>query len=436
MSQIITGVVKNSLAQKAGVAHGEMLLRINNSPVNDILDYLYLSVESVLTLELDGKKGRREVHISNPDFLPLGLEFDTTLMDDMQTCKNKCVFCFIDQLPPGMRESLYIKDDDMRMSFLMGNYITLTNLSASDIDRIRDLKISPINISVHSTNPDIRVKMCNNKFAGSCLDTMKLFAEADIIMNCQIVVCPELNDGEELNRTLKDLLDMFPFVASISVVPVGLTKYRRGLYPLKPVGEKEAAEILSIAEHLAFDMQKKHGTRIVFAADELYIKANRPMPSAEWYEDFPQLENGVGMVALLKEEFLDALSDMSFKKMPRPKAVSLATGLAAKPFLEELVALAKVHFPELKCTVYGIKNDFFGPQIDVAGLITGQDLIAQLSGKDLGAKLLIPSTMLSHEKELFLDNTTLADAKRALNVAIDVVNTDGTALLNALFGIV
>jgi putative radical SAM enzyme (TIGR03279 family) len=428
----IKSVESGSIADAAGILAGELLCSINENGISDVLDYRYYSADEKLILTIESPEGRkRRVRIRNPEYAPLGLEFETYLMDEKRSCTNKCVFCFIDQLPKGMRDSLYFKDDDMRLSFLMGNYITLTNLPDEDIKKIKKLRISPLNISVHTTNPDIRKKMINNKYAGNCLKIMKELGAAGITMNCQIVVCPGINDGEELRKTLCDLIPMYPEVNSISVVPVGLTAHRNGLYPLKPVDKITACNIIGIVETLGKMALDGYGSRVAYASDELYIKAGLPMPTYEHYEDFPQLENGVGMISLLQSEFEDEYSRLE-NGIPAPQSFSLATGTAAAPFISELVDKLKGKCPGLSCAVYPTVNNFFGETVDVSGLVTGSDLIGALKGKSLGARLLIPVNMLRYDGRVFLDDLTLEDVGKELNTVLVPVKNNGCALIDAM----
>lgn len=352
-------------------------------------------------------------------------------MDEKQSCTNKCVFCFIDQMPKGMRETLYFKDDDARLSFLHGNYVTLTNLNDHDIERIIKMHLN-INVSVHTTNPELRVKMMSNRFAGEKLKYLKMLADANITVNCQIVLCPELNDGDELVRSLNDLADLYPSVQSIAVVPVGLSKFREGLYPLKPFTEKTANEALEIIEAKQEEFFEKFGTRLVYAADEFYLKAKRAIPDDEYYEDYPQYENGVGLIRVLQKEFFDALENTDIENVNTN--ISIATGYAASEILIFLIEKAKEKWHNLNCKVYAIKNNYFGENITVAGLITGSDLVEQLKGKELGDYLVIPSVMLKQDSDLFLDDYTVSQVEKELNIKVKVINNDGYELLNTLTG--
>lgn len=417
----ITSVEKKSPSGFVDIRPDDILVSINGALINDILDYRFFSNDSKLVLEIerDGKKFRVGVVKKNP-YQELGLDFDGFLMDEMKSCRNNCVFCFIDQNPKGMRETIYFKDDDMRMSFLLGNYITMTNLSEDEIERIINLRISPINVSVHTTNPDLRKKMLNNRFAGNCYDLMKRLAENRITMNCQIVLCPGINDKDELVRSLKDLEVLHPYVNSVSVVPVGITKHREGLCKLTGFDRESAKEAVDLVMRFGDEAVKKHGTRIFYLADEFFIKAQIPIPEIGYYEDFPQIENGVGLMASLEDEFKTALGDD-----PLPEAdVSIATGTAAAPFLRKLCGDGIKVFP--------ITNNFYGETVDVSGLVCGSDLIEQLKSKNLGRVLLIPKTMLRHEQDMFLDNVTLSSAQEALNIKIIPVPADGGELLDNL----
>ncbi len=430
MSVTITGVVPGSAAAKKKIQVGDRLTAINGKPIVDVLDYRFYEVEEKLTLELETAKGVRTVKLRKPEYAEIGLEFETYLMDKQHTCRNQCVFCFIDQMPPGMRESLYFKDDDSRLSFLFGNYITLTNLSQHEIDRIIELHITPINISVHTTNPELRCRMMNNRFAGETLGLLRRFADAGIHMDCQLVLCPGWNDGEELQRSMRDLAALAPAVESVAVVPVGLTKYRDGLTPLRPFTAEEAAAVLDAVESFGDEMLKTVGTRLIYPADEWYIKAGRPIPQAEFYEEMSQLENGVGMSALMRAQFTEALEQCTASAAAGTDTV-LATGVAAAPLMQELVDSARVKYPDLRVRVQAIRNDFFGEMITVAGLITGTDLKAQLSGVPC-ERVLLPDVMLRHEQDRFLDDMTPAELEAALGVRVQIAAADGASLLEAL----
>ena len=428
MSTVITSIDPRSPAERAGVRVGETLRAINGHTVVDVLDYRFYGYDSetTLTLEQDGRE--RTVTIRKEEGRDLGLNFETYLIDQMHTCANHCVFCFVDQMPPNMRPSLYIKDDDERMSFLLGNYTTLTNLSEREAQRIIDLHISPINVSVHATDDALHCKMLGNKQASRSLEYMRAFGKAGIVMNGQIVVCPGWNDGEALRQTLSDLMEMN--FAACCLVPVGITKYRKGLAKLEPVTKETAGAIIDIAEEFGAKALAQRGTRMFFCADELFLKAERPLPDEEYYEGYRHLENGVGLLRSLEEEFLSALKYAEIEKVPAP--FTIATGVAAAPFLTELVNRAKEKFPCLQGEVIAVKNDFFGHTIDVAGLLTGQDIAAQLKGKMTGSRVLIPIHMLRHGETVFLDDYTVERLSCELGVPVQVSGADGGELLDLM----
>lgn len=429
----ICGVEKGSFAAKKRIKSGDTLLSINGNEINDVLDYRFYAQEEKLILCVLNKRGRtRKIKIKKSMSDEIGLEFETYLMDKKRSCRNKCMFCFIDQMPKGMRESLYFKDDDSRLSFLFGNYITLTNITEHDVERIIKMHISPVNISVHTMNPKLRVEMMKNPHAGEVLSFIGRLAEAGIKINAQLVLCPGINDGEELEFSLKALSEMYPSVQSIAAVPVGLTKFREGLCKIEPYCAETAGETLDIIEKFADDFMKQHGTRLAFAADEFYLKAGREIPDSEFYEDFAQLENGVGMWAYLRDSFLEELS--SFENITLNEHITMATGEAAFPLISHLARLACDKFSGLKIEIVKIHNDFFGRSINVAGLITGKDLTEQLKGRDLGTRVIIPSSMLSAENDVFLDDLSLDEAQNILGVPIIPVNNDGTELLSAMLG--
>lgn len=428
----IKNVISGSPAAKCGVIAGDMLANINGNPIKDVLDYMYYAAEVNVKLDLVRCGEEIALSVKKDEYDDLGLEFDTFLMDNKQRCSNRCIFCFIDQMPPNMRDTLYFKDDDARLSFLHGNYVTLTNLDQSDIDRIIKMKLN-INVSVHTTNPELRVKMMRNKFAGEKLKYLYQLAESGIQLNCQIVCCPGFNDGAELRRTLSDLSKLMPNISSMAVVPVGITKYREGLCPLTTFNKETAGETIDIIEEFQRDLLEKYDTRTVFPSDEFFLTADRPLPSAEYYEDYPQYENGVGMLRSLIDEFDDALDTAEWEGDER--RISIVTGRAPFKIISDLVRKAEEKFPKLKCVVYPIRNDFFGETITVTGLITAQDLIAQMKNKELGDELLISSAMLMHGSDIFLDDLTVGDVERELNVRVRAVQNDGYELLDAVMGI-
>lgn len=434
MAVLISEIELDSPAFHAGIQQGDTLLTINTHQINDVLDYRFYMMEETLDLELLNAKS--EVYTKNiqkEEYQELGLLFDTYLMDQQHSCKNKCVFCFIDQMPPNMRDTLYFKDDDDRMSFLFGNYITLTNLTEKDLQRIIDMHISPINVSVHTTNPELRVKIMKNPHSGEVLSWLPRLVEAGIHLNTQLVLCPGWNDGEELKRSLSDLCQLAPGLQSVSCVPVGLTRYRENLEKMRPFAPQEAGEIIDTIDSFGDAMLKQHGERICLPGDEFFLLANRPIPSPEYYGDFLQLENGVGLIALLEQEFSQALALEDPRCVGR--TISLATGHLAVPLMRKLAKQAEETFPGLSIHIYEITNHFFGEKITVAGLITGQDLIHQLKGKELGEELLFPAVMLRHQRDLFLDDTTIPQLSEQLGVAVKPVENDGFALLDAFLGL-
>lgn len=429
----IKSIVENSPAYIAGIIPNDFLVSVNNQEIHDVLDYMFYAAETTVNLVILRNGQQLSFTIQKDEYDDIGLEFETFLMDKKQSCRNKCVFCFIDQMPPNMRESLYFKDDDARLSFLQGNYVTLTNLEQSDIDRIIKMKLN-INVSVHTTNPDLRVKMMHNRFAGEKLKYIYQLAENGIKLNCQVVCCPNLNDGDELKRTLSDLGKLMPNISSMAVVPVGLTKFRKGLFPLTTFTPEKASETIDIIAGFQEIFLEKFGTRTVFPSDEFFIMAGRKIPPMEYYEDFPQYENGVGMVRSLIDEFEKAIESAEWEGDCRH--VSIATGYSAYETMKYLAQLAEKRFPLLKCDVYRIRNDFFGETITVAGLITAQDLISQLKNKDLGENLIISSSMVRRDSTEFLDDLTIEDVENALNVKIKHVPNDGYEFLDAIMGIV
>lgn len=430
MAVKIFDVTTGSHADKVGIKKGETLLSINSNEIVDVLDYRFYQVNRKLTLEVeDEDKNVRTIEMTKGEYEEIGLEFETYLMDKQHSCRNKCIFCFIDQLPKGMRESLYFKDDDSRLSFLFGNYITLTNITEHEIDRIIKMHISPINVSVHTTNPELRCKMMNNRFAGDTLKYLKRFADAGITLNCQIVSCPGINDGDELVRTLTDLENLG--VNMTAIVPVGLTRYRENLYPLVPYNKETAGQTIDIIEKMGDECVKKHGRRIFFPGDEFYLLAEREIPSPEFYEDFSALEDGIGMIAYLtddvgwKLEELDADESLCHK-------VTIACGEGVFPYMKRIMSMINEKFPNITINTRAIKNNFFGGGVNVSGLVTGGDLIDQLRGDDLGDRLIIPSSMLRFENDLFLDDVSTDDVERELGVTLVPVNNNGNDLVEAV----
>ena len=429
----IASVDPHSPARKAGVRPGEKLTHINGHPIVDVLDYKFYAYDPRLELTLTDPEGNsRTLRLRKEEGEDLGLNFETYLMDKARSCANKCIFCFVDQMPPGMRDTLYFKDDDARLSFLMGNYMTLTNLSRREIQRIMDLRISPINISVHATDPELRSAMLKNPRAGECLEVMKQFAQAGIEMNCQIVACPGVNDGPALERTLADLSGLYPAVTSVAVVPVGVTKFREGLCRIEPYTREQAAALLDQVEQFAAAFLEKQGTSLAWCSDEFYLIAGRPLPEKAYYEDMDQLENGVGMLRLLLHQAELALEDEGQTEVA---PFSVATGLSAAPFVQEIVDKIRKKCGNIKGMVYPIVNRFFGETITVSGLITGTDLIEQLRGRELGKRLLIPDNMLRAGERVFLDDVTVEQLEEALGVAVIPVPADsGFDLADAILG--
>ncbi len=435
MSTIITSIDPQSPAERAGIQVGEQLLHINGHKIVDVLDYRFFGYDPNPIVELQQPNGhRRTLRVRKEEGMDLGLNFETYLMDKARPCANNCIFCFVDQMPQGMRKSLYFKDDDARLSFLMGNYLTLTNLSEREIQRIIDLRISPINVSVHTTDPELRAEMLHNKRAGRSIEIMRRFAEHSITMNCQIVSCPGINDGPALDRTLRDLSEMYPSVSTVAIVPVGVTKYREGLYPLRPYTREEASALIDQVEAFGKSSLAERGTALAWCSDEFYLLAGRPLPEKSYYEDMDQLENGVGMLCLLMDQAEMALEDAD--SSAEASAFSVATGVSAAPFIQRVVELSMERCPKLKGRVYPIKNKFFGETITVSGLITGQDLVEQLQGRELGERLLIPSNMLRTGEYVFLDDYTTEQVEKALGVTITIVPADsGFDLVDAIMGL-
>ena len=432
MAVEIKSVVKNSPVYGKDIKAGDILVSVNGHEISDVLDYMYYAAEIRTDIIVERCGERHCVTIEKSEYDDLGLEFETFLMDSKQSCRNKCIFCFIDQMPPNMRETLYFKDDDARLSFLQGNYVTLTNLSQKDIDRIIQMKLS-INISVHTTNPELRCMMMNNRFAGEKLDYIRQLAAAGISMNCQIVLCPNINDGDELVRTLTDLGNLMPNIQSIAVVPVGLTKFREGLYPLTVFDKDGAGKTIDTIEKFQRKFMEKYGTRLVFPSDEFYITAERELPKGDTYEDYPQYENGVGMIRSLTDEF-ECAFDMADDEDIKPCSTSIATGELAYDYIRGMTEKAEKRWNNIRCRVYKIRNDFFGETITVTGLITGQDLAAQLKGKPLGDTLLLSCNIIKNDSELFLDDYTISELEKELGVKIRLVGNDGFELFDAITG--
>ena len=432
----ITDVEKNSRAGKHGILPGDILVKINGNEINDVLDYRFYLTECSVELTVLRDEMEISVLIKKGEYDDIGLDFETPLMDKKHTCKNGCIFCFIDQNPEGLRESLYFKDDDSRLSFIHGNYITLTNMSDKDIDRIIKMRISPINISVHTTNPDLRVKMMKNKRSGEVLQYLSRFADAGLVMCGQIVLCRGINDGNELLRSLNDLAAYYPSMSSVAVVPAGLTKFRDKLYPLTDFTAEEAGAVINMINSIGDKHKAQHGTRLFYAADEFYLKAGRDIPDADYYEDYPQIENGVGMIRSFSDEFGMALKDIEefSRKERRQRTVSIVTGVASYPTIMRLRERLTALCPEIEINVYKIINNFFGESITVSGLLTGKDICDQLSDKPLGEEILIPENALRHGEDVFLCGMTVGEMSDRLGVPVTPSGSDGYELVEAILG--
>ena len=433
MAVKITGIENGSLAQKKNIREGDTLLKINGKEIRDVLDYQFYIKDTKLTLSLlTAENKSKMVIIRKDEFDDIGLEFETYLMDKQRHCKNKCIFCFIDQLPEGLRDSLYFKDDDSRLSFLFGNYITLTNLTDEEADRIIEMHISPVNISVQTMNPGLRVKMMLNPKAGESLRYLYRFAQAGIAINTQLVLCPGINDGKELEHSLRELFKLYPAVQSIAAVPVGLTDHRDGLYPLEPYTKETAGEVIDLIDRLNAEFKKEHGEIIAYAADEFYLKAHREMPDADYYNGFPQLENGVGMWALLKSEFEEALDECEITELKRKATV--VTGKAAYPLICSLSEKAMKKISGLEINVVSAENKLLGEMITVSGLLCGKDIADAVSGTDLGDELIIPPNCLRSEGDMFLDDMTVDQLSEKLGVEVKQNGSSGYELLSAMTG--
>ena len=431
---LICGVIPDSIAWELGISDGDRLLSINGEEIKDIFDYQYLIEEEYIEVDILNSDGTEicTYEIEKDPDEDLGLIFESGIIDDYRSCTNKCIFCFIDQMPPGMRDTLYFKDDDSRLSFLQGNYITMTNMKEEDFDRIIRFNLAPINISVQTTNPELRVKMLNNRFAGKVLKYIDKLYEASVPMNGQIVLCKGYNDKGELKRTIEDLLKFAPVMRSVSVVPSGVTKFREGLCPLEPFDKEDAIETIDMIEKYQKIAMDKFGIHFIHASDEWYILAKREFPKEESYDDYIQLENGVGMMRLLIDEFTEHLDKI--KGDDRKRRVSVATGKLAYPTLVQITGKIKDKFPNVEVYVYLIKNYYFGETITVSGLITGGDLVSQLKGKELGDELLIPGNMLKADENIFLDDLTLDIVESDLQTNINVVKSSGVCLLESILG--
>ncbi len=430
---VIKNVEPGSIAEELELAPGDVLVSVNGQPVGDVFDYHYLINEEyleILVRKPDGEEWELEIEKEYED--DLGIEFENGMMDDYRSCSNKCIFCFIDQLPRGMRDTLYFKDDDSRLSFLQGNYVTLTNMSEEDVQRIITYRMEPINISFQAMHPELRCRMLHNRFAGEALKKVDRFYEAGIIMNGQIVLCKGVNDGKELEYSIEQLVKYLPCLQSVSVVPVGLTRYREGLYPLTPFTKEDAREVLALIHRWQERLFQEYGNHFIHAGDEWYLLAEEELPSAESYDGYRQLENGVGMVRLLKEEVLEELETLPGSL--RERHVTIATGELAAPILKELGEEIQLKYPKLDLQIRPIKNEFFGGKITVAGLLTGQDLKKQLAGYNLGEELLLTEHMMKSGEQVFLDDVTVEELSGTLQVPITIVKSDGKSFLQAILG--
>lgn len=431
---IVKNVEAGSIAEELGIEPGDRLLAIDGQEIEDIFDYQFYEESEELLLLIEKADGEQwELEIEKDADESLGISFGEGLMDEYRSCRNRCIFCFIDQMPPGMRDTLYFKDDDSRLSFLQGNYITLTNMSDHDVERIVRYRLEPINISFHTTNPELRCRMLHNRFAGDALKKVDILYQGGIEMNGQIVLCRGVNDGEELERTIRDLTKYLPLLKSVSVVPVGLTRFREGLYPLEPFTREEAREVLRVIHRWQKKIYEEYGIHFIHAGDEWYLLAEEEVPEEERYDGYFQLENGVGMLRLLFNEFEEGMERLG--DGDRSGEISAATGKLAYPYIRRMADRIQERYPGVKVHVYCIRNDFFGERITVSGLITGQDIIAQLKGKELGSRLLLPCNMLKADEDVFLDDITVKEVSDALQVPVDIVKSSGQDLIDAILGL-
>ena len=432
----IKSIEPGSIAEELEIQPGDILLQINGEEIEDIFDYQFMIQDEyieVLVKKADGEEWLLEIDKEEQE--DLGIEFENGLMDEYRSCHNKCIFCFIDQMPKGMRDTLYFKDDDSRLSFLQGNYVTLTNMSEHDVNRIIRYHLEPINISFQTMNPELRCKMLNNRFAGDALKKVDAFYEAGIVMNGQIVLCKGINDGEELEFSIKELTKYHPYLESVSVVPVGLSKYREGLYPLEPFTKEDAKKVLAMIHKWQKYMFENHGTHFIHASDEWYLLADEPLPQEETYDGYLQLENGVGMLTLLKDEFKEALAEVVSKQqynIDKKEKITLVTGRLAQPAIKEMADELMKYFPQMEIEVVAITNEFFGEMITVSGLLTGQDIIKQLKGRDLGNRILLPQNVLRSGENYFLDDITIPQLEETLQVRADIVKSSGQDFVHAI----
>ena len=434
---LIKKILPGSIAEEFELAPGDRLISINGHEIEDIFDYQFYAEDTYIEILIEKPDGEQWIlEVDKEEDEDLGIEFDNGLMDEYRSCHNKCIFCFIDQMPKGMRDTLYFKDDDSRLSFLQGNYVTLTNMSDHDLDRIIQYHLSPINISFQTMNPELRCKMLNNRFAGEALKKVDRLNEAGIEMNGQIVLCKGVN-GEELAFSIREMMRYIPNLQSVSVVPVGLSKYRDGLFPLEPFTREDAREVLSTIHHYQNESYQKYGNHFIHASDEWYILAGEELPQEENYDGYLQLENGVGMMRLLLNEFEEAVKELQEKISADdldfvPREISMATARLAYPFIRDMAARMMEMVPGLMIHVYEIRNDFFGEMITVSGLLTGQDLIAQLTGRELGEALYLPQNVLRSGEEVFLDDVTVTEMEKALQVKVDIIKSSGRDFVNAV----
>lgn len=435
---VIKEVLEGSIAAELEIAPGDKLLSIGGNEIEDIFDYQYYVEDEYIEILIEKPDGEQWLlEVDKEEDEDLGIVFENGLLDDYRSCRNKCIFCFIDQMPKGMRDTLYFKDDDSRLSFLQGNYVTLTNMSEHDMDRIIKYRLSPINISFQTMNPKLRCRMLNNRFAGEALKKVDTLYEAGIAMNGQIVLCKGVNDGTELVYSIRKLMEYAPLLESVSVVPVGLSKYREGLYPLEPFTSEDAREVLRMIHGFQKECMERFGIHFVHASDEWYILAGWELPDEETYDGYLQLENGVGMLRLLQSEFEEALQELKVRKeegrlATHRETLSMATGKLAYPYICEMAQQLMEEIPEIRIMVYEIINDFFGERITVSGLLTGGDIIRQLSGRELGERLLLPENVLRSGEQVFLDDVTVGEMEKALQVKTDIVKSSGYDFINAV----
>lgn len=430
-------VLPESIAEEAGIESGDKILSINGREIEDIFDYRFLIAEEELLLEVQKEDGDIwEIEIEKEQYEDIGIEFENSMLDDAKSCTNQCIFCFIDQLPKGMRDTLYFKDDDSRLSFLMGNYVTLTNMKDSDIDRIIKYHMSPINVSVHTTNPELRERMLKNRFAGNVVNRIQRLVDAGITVNCQIVSCRGVNDGAELDRSIQDLVGLYPGVSSISIVPVGITRHREGLARLIPYDSQSSSQLIDQVEEWQQRYLERYQSRIVYIADEFYIMAGRKLPRYKDYEDFPQIENGVGLVAVLQHEVYEYLKEgEGLSRTEKKRSISIATGVSAHRFIKELAKAVEQKFDHVRVNVFEIKNNYFGENVTVTGLLTGTDLFSQLSGRELGEELLLCKSMLRSGESVLLDDYTIEMLEQKLNIKITPVENNGKDFVEKILGI-